>query len=270
MRNPNPSGAVPHVRSAGAGHGVVCIHSNASASTQWRALMDLLAPTHRVLAPDSLGAGKSPEWPSAERISLQDEVDFLAPVLAEAGRHFSLVGHSYGGAVALKAALSDPAAVRALVLYEPTLFALVEAESPEPNEVDGIRHAVRRAVAALETGDSHAAAGHFIDFWMGDGSWAMTPAVRQPAIAEAVTKVRRWAHALFTESTPLAEFARLEMPVLYLLGEASPESAQAVARRLVPVLPRVTLRRLPGLGHMAPITQPDTVNAVIADFLRGF
>jgi pimeloyl-ACP methyl ester carboxylesterase len=221
------------------------------------------------LAPDSFGAGKSPDWPSADRIRLQDEVEFLAPVLAEAGRPFSLVGHSYGAAVALMAALRDPSAIRALVLYEPTLFALVDAESPEPNDVDGIRHTVRRAVQALEEGDKHSAAGHFIDFWMGDGSWAMTPEVRQPAIADAVTKVRRWAHALFTEPTSLAEFARLDMPVLYLLGEASPKSAHAVAQRLVPVLPRVTLRRLPGLGHMAPVTHPEKVNAVIAEFLRG-
>ena len=44
-----------------------------------------------------------------------------------------LVGHSYGAAVALIAALACPERVRALVLYEPTLFSLVDADAPPPN-----------------------------------------------------------------------------------------------------------------------------------------
>ena len=62
--------------------------------------------------------------------------------------------------------------------------------------------------------------------------------------------------------------AALAMPVLYLVGTASPESAQAVARVLAPVLPNVEVRRVEGWGHMAPITHADAVNAEIAAFLR--
>jgi pimeloyl-ACP methyl ester carboxylesterase len=57
------------------------------------------------------------------------------------------------------------------------------------------------------------------------------------------------------------------MPILYLLGESSPESAHAVARVLLPVLPRVKQVQFPGLGHMAPLTHAQVVNAAIADFL---
>ena len=75
----------PFCREAGAGPGVVCIHSNASTSGQWRGLMDLLAPSYHVLAPDSYGSGKSTEWPSDRVIVLKDEVDFIEPVLDRAG-----------------------------------------------------------------------------------------------------------------------------------------------------------------------------------------
>lgn len=257
----------PYFREAGSGPGVVCIHSNAASSAQWRGLMDLLSPTHRVLAPDSYGAGKSPDWPSDREIALQDEVRFLEPVLARAGTPFALVGHSYGAAVALVAALAHPGRVGALALYEPTLFSLVDAQAPRPNGADGIRHAVAAAAAALDAGDRDAAARHFIDFWMGSGQWDATPAPRKPAIAEAVANVRRWSHALFTEPTPAAAFAALDIPVLYMIGSDSPESAHAVARILVPALPRVTVVEFPGLGHMAPVTHPVPVNARIARFL---
>ena len=122
---------------------------------------------------------------------------------------------------------------------------------------------------SIENGNFGSAARHFIDFWMGPGSWDHTPAERKPAIAKSVVNVRRWRHALTTEPTPLAAFARLAMPVLYLTGGRSPESAHAVARRLVPVLPRVTVQNFDKLGHMAPVTHPDVVNAAIAEFLKG-
>lgn len=257
----------PFVREAGAGPAVVCIHANASTPGQWRGLMELLARSHHVLAPDSYGSGKTADWPSDRVIRLQDEIDLLELVFARAGESFTLVGHSYGAAIALLAALRYPRRVRALVLYEPTLFAVVDARQSPPNGVDGIRNAVLAAGAALDAGDQDLAARHFIDFWMGTGSWEATPAPRKPPIAGSVVNVRRWSHALFTEPTPVEAFAALDVPVLYMVGEDSPESAHAVSHVLLPVLSRVEVIRFPGLGHMAPLTHPEVVNAEIARFL---
>lgn len=263
MRQPEP-----FFREAGAGPGVVCTHANASTSGQWRGLMDLLAPKFRVLAPDSYGAGKSPEWPSDRVIRLRDEVDLIEPVLARAGSPLSLVGHSYGAAVALIAALANPGRVRAMALYEPTLFALLDAEAPPPNEADGIRTAVADASVALDKGNQYAAAERFIDYWMGPGSWQQTPEPRRLPIAVSVTNVRRWARALFTEPTPLTAFRSLDIPVLYMVGQCSTPSAHGVARLLATALPRVELLAFDDLGHMGPITHPNPVNEAIARFLE--
>lgn len=258
----------PYVRMAGTGPGVVCLHANASSSSQWRGLMDSLSLKYRVLSPDLYGAGKSPEWPSDRVISLRDEVALIAPVLTMAGSPLSLVGHSYGGAVALMAALQRPTRVRALALYEPTLFAVIDAETPPPNEADGVRDAVAAASAALETGNRDAAAKAFIDYWLGEGSWARTPAARKSPIADSVANVRRWSHALFTEPTPLAAFRELDVPILYMVGKQSTASAHGVARILASALPRVRRMKFDGLGHMGPITHPAIVNAAIEQFLE--
>ena len=139
----------PSFREAGAGPSVVCLHANASSSGQWRGLMELLAPSHRVFAADSYGAGKSPAYVDGV-IRLGHEVALLEPVFARAGRPFSVIGHSYGAAVALIAAIRQPHKVKALALYEPTLFSLVDEKSPAPNEADGIRNAVAQSAAALK------------------------------------------------------------------------------------------------------------------------
>lgn len=260
--------AEPFCREAGSGPAVVCLHANASSSSQWRALTDRLAPRFRVFATDAWGAGRSPPWPSDRGPSLHDEAALLEPVFARAAAPVALVGHSYGAAVALIAALRQPARVRALVLYEPTLFALLDAQAPPPNPADGIRAAVALSVAALERGDADAAAEHFIDYWMGRGAWAQMPPARQAPIAASIADVRRWAQALLGEPTPLAAFRTLDLPVLCLVGRRSTASAHGVTRLLVGALPRVETIEFDELGHMGPVTDPGPVNEAIAVFLE--
>ena len=258
----------PFYREAGAGPGVVCVHANASTSGQWRGLMDLLTPKFRVFAPDLYDSGKSPPWPSDQVIRLQDEAALIEPVLKRAGSPLALVGHSYGAAVALIAALSDPGRIRALALYEPTLFALLDTQTPAPNEAEGIRDAVADASAALDAGNRDAAAERFIDYWMGPGSWKQTPQDRRLPIAASVTNVRRWAYALFTEPTALEEFRCLDVPVLFMVGKRSTQSAHGVARLLTSALPRVELAEFENLGHMGPVTHPALVNEAIRKFFE--
>lgn len=260
----------PHVREAGAGDAVVCIHSNASTSAQWRTLMERLSPTRRVLAPDSLGAGKSPPWPADRVVTLRDEVVLLEPVFTQAGSTMSLVGHSYGGAVALMAALAMPGRVRALTVYEPTLFSLLEAASPGQLAAQGIRDAVTAAGAAVDAGDLASAGACFIDYWMGPGAWAALPVQRQAALAAPMVNVRGWCHALFSEPTPLRAFGALEIPVLCMVGAESPPAARGVTQLLTSVLPNVTVVEFAGLGHMAPVTHAALVNEAIAQFLQRY
>jgi pimeloyl-ACP methyl ester carboxylesterase len=259
----------PHVRRAGSGPGLVCLHANASTSGQWRELMERLSDRYRVLAPDLHGAGKSPDWPSRAEIALRDEARFIAPVLAEAGVPYTLVGHSYGAAVALRVALDAPERVRAIAVYEPTLFGLVDQETPPPNDADGIRRAVAEGALLADAGDLDGAAERFIDYWMVPGSWRATPSGRQGPIRESIANIRRWGHALLSEPATLDDFRRLQVPVLLMTGAHSTPSAHAVVRLLGSALPRVTVLRFEELGHMGPVAHPGPVNAAIDAFHRA-
>jgi pimeloyl-ACP methyl ester carboxylesterase len=268
MLNSDTNSLTPFFREAGAGPGVVCLHANASASSQWRSLIDTLSPAFHVLAADSYGSGKSPPWPTGHKTWLRDEVALLEPVFARAGDPFVLVGHSYGAAVALIAAVSQPHRVRALAVYEPTLFSLIEADAAPPNEADGIKSTVMAAQAYLDAGDPRRAAEQFIDFWMGKGSWERMPEARRQPVAASALSIPAWAHALLKDPTPLSAFRDLKLPVLYMTGSESPASSLAVARLLTPVLPNVQVIEFQGLGHMAPVTEPEPVNQAILRFLE--
>jgi len=230
--------------------------------------MDRLAPRFHVLAADGYGAGKGPPWPADRIVTLGDEVALLEPMLARAGDPFALVGHSYGAAVALVAAVRQPHRMRCLVLYEPTLFALLDAESPPPNAADGIRHTVAAVAAALAAGHRGAAAEHFIDYWMGSGAWARMPEARRTPIEGAIVNAQGWAAALFGERTPSSALQALQVPVFLLVGKDSPASSRGVARLLAQALPNAQVMALDGVGHMGPITHPEIVNAAIETFLN--
>lgn len=259
----------PFFRETGEGPAVVCLHSNASTSGQWRALMERLSGRFRVIALDAYGAGKSPDWPADTPGWLDDELALLHPVIETLRAPFHLVGHSYGAAIALKAALRNPARVRSLAVYEPTLFSLLLGQDAHHPAAQGIRDAAQDAAAAVERADLHAAGERFIDYWMGAGAWRAMPEPRRAAIAPSMRGIRYWAHALFNEPTPLAVWQSLDVPVLYMVGARSPASSRGVFDLLKGVLPRVKVVAFDGLGHMGPVTHPDRVNAVIEEYLTA-
>jgi pimeloyl-ACP methyl ester carboxylesterase len=228
--------------------------------------MDRLSSRYRVLAPDSLGAGKSPAWPADHTVTLDDEVRLLEPVFASARNPFFLVGHAYGAAIALIAALTRPHRVRAIAVYEPTLFSLLEQEAPGQDAASGIRFVVADAAAAIAANQQSVAAERFIDYWMGDGTWTHMPEAPQRSIAAAMCNVKGWAEALFCDPTPLCAFASLDLPVLYMTGGRSPASSLGVARLLIKTLSDVEVLEFSDLGHMGPVTHPERVNEAIAEF----
>lgn len=257
---------VPFCREAGDGPTVLCLHANASHSGQWRPLMDRLADRFHVVAIDSYGAGRTAEWPCSRDTELSDEVVLLDSVLARASSPAYLVGHSYGAAVALKAALLQPGRFSGLALYEPTFFSVVDRVTPR--EVDGIRATATAAGRMLDEGDQDGAARCFVDFWTGVGSWDALAPDRKPAMAQSVRNIRRWAHALFSEPATLGELSALSMPILYMTGSASPRSSLSVAELLLRTLPNARGIVFPGLGHMAPVTHATQVNVEIERFLQ--
>ena len=259
----------PFFRESGAGPSVVCLHATASSSGQWRALMEHLGGRFRVIAVDLYGAGKTAAWPEDRPMLLDDEVALLRSVFLAAGDRFHLIGHSYGAAIALKAALAHQERLISLAVYEPVLFSVLVANAPRSDEVREIVALRDDTMRLLDEGDLDASARRFVDYWSGDGAWTSIPESRRPAIAEAMRAAKPEWHALVHDPTPLEAFAGINVPTLFLTGARSRASTLAVARLLTKVLPRVCVDTIEGAGHMAPVTQPERINPLIERFLEA-
>ena len=130
MLNLDVDGVSIAVTTAGAGAPMVLLHCSGSSAAQWRDLGAILARDFHIAAPDSYGCGSTGAWPGRRPIRLADHAHMVAEVVRAHGYPVHLVGHSFGGAVALRLALDFPELLRSLVLIEPVSFQLLRGGEP--------------------------------------------------------------------------------------------------------------------------------------------
>jgi pimeloyl-ACP methyl ester carboxylesterase len=250
----------------GSGTPVLCLHSSAGSSVQWKRLAADLEGRYHVLAPDLHGHGSTSPWSFARTMRLADEVALLMPLVRELPTPIHLVGHSYGGAVALKLALSMPERIQSLTLFEPVLFAFLRRLGAHAAYAE-VSQVAEACVSAVQDGRPAEAARAFVDYWNGAGSWARLPDRQRAIIERAMPAVARHWDAVFGEPMSLDECAALRIPTLLLAGDRGPSPVRRVLQLLAGVLPSAIHGVIAGAGHMAPVTHAETVNAAITAHL---
>lgn len=255
-------GAVPGYYSVGAGPPVVLLHCSLSSKNQWRALSGMLAGDCRVIAVDLYGYGETPMPEKQENFTLLDEVKLVHSLLDKIllpGEPIRLVGHSYGGAVALAFCHRFPGRVRTLAIFEPVAFHLLDRGDPGLESV----HAMMQELAGLlAAGLRLEAARTFLEFWSGPGSFANYPSRLQDDFALRTEKLPLDFRALTRTQLKLRDYSQLQLPVRVIAGRLSREAALIIARKLSQILPECTLNWV-DTGHMGPLTHPELINPVI-------
>jgi pimeloyl-ACP methyl ester carboxylesterase len=95
------------IQESGRGKPIVFIHGLGASSYTWHKIAPELAKTNRVIAIDLKGFGQS-DKPLDNRYSIFDQAKLVEDFLGRSGlRGVTLVGHSYGGGVALAVALDQ-------------------------------------------------------------------------------------------------------------------------------------------------------------------
>jgi len=251
------------------GHGppIVLLHSSMSSKSQWRELIESLRDRYRLIAIDLLGYGESAMPGDGYR--LRDEVSLVESVLAhelQPGEQFHLIGHSYGGIVALQlAAQQHTHRIRSLSLFEPIAFHLLPDRDPDRAELEAAR---REISDRLDAGDAHGGAACFVDCWSGAGAFAQLREERQAVLASQVPKVLLEYRAVADEARNAAAYRRIDVPTCLVSGRWSPEVARRLTTIFSEILPHASCFEV-AAGHMAPITHPALVNPIFEQFVRA-
>ncbi|MEV4416446.1 alpha/beta hydrolase [Catellatospora sp. NPDC049609] len=261
-----PDGASLVLHSTGTGPGVVLVHGGGVTIDVYRRLITRLADRFTVHAYNRRGRQDAPA--RREPYSVEHEVDDLGALLAHTGAR-NVIGHSYGGFVALRAALRLP--IDRLALYDP---ALALDGTPSWAYLDAVDEALRagntaRAMAIVAAGvNTHSKVSKlplsvrtaicraFLRTPIGRGMGELLPMT--------MSEVRQVA----AHDGPAERYAAVTAEVLLACGANAPAYFEAHNAALARVIPAARTLRVAGRHDAIAIAPPRLVDP-IAEFLAA-
>lgn len=254
---------------AGAGSLVVLVHSSMAGARQWSALAHDLQDRYLVRAVNLFGYGNTPAWSETKPPSLNDYAELVASAVPESARNVALIGHSFGGAVAMQAAAHQlRVQVERLVLIEPSPFYLLDIRGHREAfcEISSLAEYTSRCIANRIP---EAAAERFIDYWCGAGTWTASSADRQAVFTRSIGLLLAEWNALLAGENTLAEWtAELPHDTLMISSTKTTLPSRELVKLLLDARPDWEWASICDAGHMAPLTHPQLVNSIIRGFLR--
>ncbi len=247
----------------GAGAPLVLLHAGGSSGKQWVKIAAFLENRFRVVAPDLWGFGLTESWTGEESLTHDHQALLVVRVIEElASGPAHLVGHSYGGATALRLVLRRKDLVRTLTLIEPILPPLLEFAG----EGEMFREYFDMAQAFLtnaEMGVLDEAWGGFTDYRNGPGTWQALPvATKERFVAGTVSAVAAF-HSNLNNPTSLEDVRQIQVPTLVMCGEKTTPPDRRVTEILRDQIPECRYAAIPGADHMSPLSHPELIASAI-------
>jgi pimeloyl-ACP methyl ester carboxylesterase len=247
------------VECAGTGPTVLFVHGGVGDRTRWTSMFPLLSSKLTACAMDRRGRGASGDAPD---YSLSKEAEDLAAVVNSRSGPVFVLGHSYGGVVALEAALLTNR-ITGLMLYEPPLHEPVGNNLAVADRLDEM----------VKTGDLEQALLTFqteIVKQSPEELARMKARPTWPGLVATIAVQPRQMRALSAYRFDAGRMKSVTMPTLLLLGDktSSPYAKQSIAA-LRESLPKPALAILEGQAHNAMEGAPDLLAGAILKFVES-
>jgi pimeloyl-ACP methyl ester carboxylesterase len=251
----------------GAGPTVVLVPGSCSTGAAWRPVIAAWGNQFRCVTTSLLGYGGTTERRTARDPSISYEADVLESVIRTAGGRIHLVGHSFGGLVALAVALRNRVPLASLVIVEAPAAELLR-EKGEQQHYRAFRGMTEAYFAAYESGNVEAIAA-MIDFYGGAGTFASwPPRVRAYAVETTPVNILDWASA-YGFPLPTAALTAIETPTLVFWGGASHPSVQRANALVSECMSRAAFATIDGAAHFMISTHANQVGRLIAQHVHG-
>lgn len=252
---------------SGRGSTIVFLPGSCSTGAAWRPVITALNSQFRCVTTSLLGYGGTEERRSASDLSFAHETDVAELVIAKTGGPVHLVGHSFGGLVALAVALRNQIPLASLVVLEAPLVELLSANG-EHLHYAAIRQMTDGYLADFAGGNAEAIAT-MIDFYGGGGTFAAwPPRVRAYAMETTAVNIRDW-ESIYRFPLATATLAAVEIPTLVAWGGASHPAVRRANALLGELLPRAVVAPIDGAAHFMISTHAEQVAHLITAHIRA-
>jgi len=221
---------------------VVALHGWRRNHTDWDEVVSDMA----ALAPDLPGFGSAPAPDTAWGAA--DYAEAVMPLCSEGGP-VVLIGHSFGGKVAVVLAATHPQHVAALILTGVPL--LRPAGEPAPRPALGHRVAKQLHRAGLLSDTRMEARRRRT----GSDDYRAATGIMRDVLVRSIAEVDDGRYRRALEA--------VRCPVEFVWGQHDTAAVPAVAEEAAALVPTSTLTVLPGVSHMTPNEAPDALRVAI-------
>lgn len=242
----------------GDGPVLLCLHGIGSSSRSFVAQLEGLASIATVVAWDAPGYRASAAWDRPRGMDgyADDAVALLDDLACGAA---DVLGTSFGGVVATRMALRHPDRVRSLVLADSTPGSGVTPEGAAAMRRRGAELAELGPEAFAATRARRLVSPHADQDLVDRVARTMVEAIALPGYAHAA--------AAMADTDHRADFARVDVPTLVLVGEHDEVTPPSVSRAIADALPQATYAEVPDAGHVSNVENPAAFNDLVRDFL---
>jgi pimeloyl-ACP methyl ester carboxylesterase len=251
----------------GAGPTVVLVPGSCSTGAAWRPVIAAWEGQFRCVTTSLLGYGQTAERRTAADPCISHEAEALETVIRKTGGPVHLVGHSFGGVVALAVALRNRVALASLAIVEAPAVELLR-ESSEHQHYRAFRQLSEAYFADFASGNKEAIAS-MIDFYGGAGTYASwPPRVRAYAVETTPVNILDWASA-YQFALSETVLAAVKVPTLVLRGGASHPAMQRANELLGTHIKGASLLTIAGAAHFMIATHAAEVARAVAHLVHG-
>ncbi len=260
----DPKGTIDyHV--SGAGPTVVLVPGSCSTGAAWRPMTVSWNGRFRCVTTSLLGYGGTAERRKPDDRAMSYETEAVESVLRRAGGIVHLVGHSFGGLVALAVALRNKVPLASLTIIEAPAAEMLPGGG-EDSLYDAFRRMTDAYVADFASGNLNAIAA-MIDFYGGRGTFdSWPPKLRAYATETTTVNILDWATAYGFPITASA-LAQLELPVLVIRGGESHPAVQRANELLAEHIQDARLATIESATHFMIATHFEEVARLIAEHI---
>lgn len=250
---------------SGEGQAVLFLPGSYSTTAAWRQVQRHLSPGYRLVTSSLSGYGGTVDMRTRQDFGMAHEVQVVQELARRIGQPIHLVGHSFGGTVALAVALSRSVDVVSLSLFEANPLPLIRGQDGNKLYDETLRMS-QAFEAAVDTGEPDAPA-RVIDFWGGPGVFAAMPQAVQAYCREtAAVNVLDW-RTDFAFEIDAAACARLDIPVLLVRGGEANAAMVAITDVLEHSLDDVRSCVVDGAGHFLITSHAARCATLLSAFL---
>ena len=238
----------------GNGPAIVLVPGSCSTGAAWRSVIGHLQGQFRCVTTSLLGYGGTAERRTPDDTDIAYQREILEAVIRRAGGPVHLVGHSFGGLVALAVALRGRVPLLSLTIAEAPVVEILK-EAGERQHYETFRSMSRAYSDAFRRGEADAIA-RMIDFYGGAGTFAAWPErVRDYAIETTPANLLDWESAYGFRLTP-ASLAAMKTATRVVWGEGSHPAVRRANELLSRYLPDADHAVISGASHFMIATHP--------------